>query len=345
MRAMPAWMAERFVARGAVYHFRGGGRAFVDDGERLRTGSENRTVIHALVAIARARGWRAIVLCGSDRFRRELWLAARLSDLIVTNYRPDAPLQARLQAERARRHRRAATPPAPGPSPGASPAFSPPTSDGVASSTPRAPWPLERRSHEARSEQRRTFHGRLLDHGPAPYRHVPANGASYFVRLHTRRGEHTIWDADLERALRASVSRVGTGDEVVLRRESGEAATARAVASISSSRHAHYVIETRAFLAERGRLARVLRDASIPAQRGAHREPALVTAYLQLHVAALTARRFAHPDDRDRFVHIVRAKLVASIGRGEPVGVLAVRAPERHVRRAPPARAASAVRG
>jgi len=52
--------------------------------------------------------------------------------------------------------------------------------------------------------------GRLVEHGTAPYQNDPKNRDSYFVTLENDRGQkHTIWGADLERAMKEAAPEIG----------------------------------------------------------------------------------------------------------------------------------------
>ncbi|EQD63380.1 hypothetical protein B2A_02375 [mine drainage metagenome] len=81
---------------GKHYYFADGARAFTDRGGRLTTPSENTEVIRSLVAIAESRGWSEITVRGTERFRKDAWLAARLAGLKVRGFRPTEFEQAHL---------------------------------------------------------------------------------------------------------------------------------------------------------------------------------------------------------------------------------------------------------
>jgi putative DNA primase/helicase len=321
MARVPEPIRQRFIAQRNVYYFLGGGRAFIDHGDRLTTRSENKALIGSLVEIAQARGWRAITVSGTERFKNRLWLAARLAGLAVASYRADVPLRAQLERERARRARSA-----PAPAAQLELAELP-----ARTRAPAASSPMDARPHATRE-----WRGRLIEHGAAPYRHEPANGASYFVRLQTSNAEQLLWGVDLERALRASLSQPATGDEVVLRRVGQEAVSVRASVSGEGARTTYrhrYVIETQAFVEERARLARVVREASVSARIGAHRHPVLAPTYLKLRAAELVSHRLSHPEDQRSFVHRVRRAVADSIARGEPFGAVALRVRAREAQR------------
>lgn len=351
----PEEIRKRFHIKRNTWCFPDGVPAFVDRGDRLTTRSEHVEVIESLVAIAQARGWREITIAGADAFRRQMSLAARRAGLTVCGHATDPRMQAEAKGEishRAPQPAAAVEPELPAARVGASHAPAPtslysPMTKPISTPTPHAEAPAGQASREWR--------GRLIDHGAAPHRNRPGNEISYFVRLHTREGEKNFWSVDLKRALQACLSRPQPGDEVVLRRVdcarrmtrqpgfNGEAG--RASAALHSARH-RYVIETRDFLVERERLARMVRDASVSAQLAAHRHPQLAGTYLQLRVAQLAAQRLNHPEDQRRFVSLVRKAMADAIARGEPMKILQLRsrASARRAAPGPSVRAAEPLR-
>src|SRR5262245_48059404 len=76
--------------------------------------------------------------------------------------------------------------------------------------------------HRARDE---LITGRLIGHGAANYQFRRDAQRSYYVRLQTDRGERVLWGKDLERAVKASASRVATDDIVGVRRVASEPVT------------------------------------------------------------------------------------------------------------------------
>jgi hypothetical protein len=95
--------------------------AFHDRGGRLAAARTDPNVIRHMTEIAVHRGWSIVLVRGAAGFRREAWLAGRLSGLEVHGYRPTVrdleALQRRLAAERAREpapHSRAVEPTPPG---------------------------------------------------------------------------------------------------------------------------------------------------------------------------------------------------------------------------------------
>ena len=333
-RHIPEHIRKRFVQVGRHYHFPDGTRAFTDRGGRLTTPSENTEVIRSLVMIAEARDWNEITVRGTERFRKEAWVAARLAGLEVRGYRPTEFEQSRVARMLARGR-------------DGSPMTPPETS----SQRPRSPeFPDQAREADAWSgpklvrEQRRggLLTGKLVDHGRATYRHDPREPMSYFVKIETPRGDRTIWGVDLERAFRESLTQPKAGDDVGLRALRQDAVTVRAperdadgkvVARKDLPAHRNrWIVEKRAFFDERAQAARTLRDRTIDAKQAVKRHPELAGTYLQVQAAELAARGFGDSADRERFVSQVRSALADGVARGEPL--VPVRLRERTAERA-----------
>jgi len=341
-RQVPEHIRKRFVQVGRHYHFPDGTRAFTDRGGRLTTPSENTEVIRSLVTIAQARGWNEISVRGTERFRKEAWMAARLAGLEVRGYRPTEFEQERVARTLARGREALASdrPESPPKS-----RRSPELSEGAHGQGARSEAPSER-------QERRDglLTGRLVDHGRATYRHDPREPLSYFVKIETTRGDRTIWGVDLERALRESLTRPEVGDEVGLRAVRQDVVTVRAperdaegtvVAQPDLATHRnHWIVEKRAFFDARAEAARTLRDRAIDPKQAVKRHPELVGTYLQVRAAELAARQFRDPEDRERFVSQVRSALADGVARGEPLPPVRLRerAAERAPARAGPAR-------
>jgi Large polyvalent protein-associated domain 7 len=328
---VPEEVRRRFVQVKNRYYFPDGARAFTDRGTRLTTSSENTKVVRSLIQIAEARGWTEVTVRGTERFRKEAWFAARLAGLEVRGYRPSEFEQGHLVRTLGRQ--------------GPAPAI-----DSVTAGS--GPTPAE---HDARAPEKRggLLTGRLVDHGPAPYRHDPHEPMSYFVRLETARGDRTVWGVDLERAFKESLTQPETGDEVGLRSVRQEAVKVRTqkrgeagelIERDLETHRNHWIIEKRAFFEARAEEARTVRDTSIDPKQAVKNHPELVGTYLQVHAAELAAKQFRDPQDRERFVHKVRAALADAVARGEPLP--AVRLRERAAERTPkaPEREAAPVR-
>lgn len=62
--------------------------AFIEKGETLSTTESNPALIKNMVQLAEDKGWEAVELSGTDKFRREAWFEARRRGLEVTGYEP-----------------------------------------------------------------------------------------------------------------------------------------------------------------------------------------------------------------------------------------------------------------
>ena len=341
-RHVPEHIRKRFVQVGRHYHFPDGTRAFTDRGGRLTTPSENTEVIRSLITIAQSRGWNAITVQGTDRFRKEAWFAARLAGLEVRGYRPTDFEHARVARTLARGRD--------GPVREAQENAS--NDRGRRDFSGGTEGPGARREGKAERHARRDglLTGKLIDHGRATYRHDPREPMSYFVKIETPRGDRTIWGVDLERAFRESLTRPEVGDDVGLRAVRQDAVTVRTperdadgkvVAQRELTTHRNrWIIEKREFFEARAEAARTLRDRAMDPKRAVKRHPELVGTYLQVHAAELAARHFRDPEDRERFVGQVRSALADAVARGEPLPPVRLRdrATERASARSRPAR-------
>lgn len=188
----------------------------------------------------------------------------------------------------------------------------------------------------ARLRDRGLIVGRLLAHGPARYQFRATEDPSYFVRLATERGTRTLWGKDLERAITKGATQPKKGDLVGARRVGRDTVTVRAREHdrsgrvVSEAEHlAHrtrWVVEKVAFLAERARLARRVRDDQADVRGAVQAHPELASTFLTLRGAQeLAERRIADPKDRERFVALVREAMASSIRKGEPLPVVRMR--------------------
>jgi hypothetical protein len=307
-RLIPDHIRKRFVQLGHRYHFPDGEHAFTDRGTRLVTKSENAEVVKSLIAIAEARGWKEITVTGSERFRKEAWVAATALGLKVRGYSPSEFERAHLARKRAREAAAA---------------------DGV--SEPSAPPSGAPRSADAttRDRPKGPITGRLIDHGAASYRHDPHEPISYFVKVETTEGEREIWGVDLKRALKESLTQPKIGDEIALRAVRRDIVTVREIERDPEGKvlgqkpldvhRNRWIVEKQEFFAERAAAARSLRDPSIDPKQAARRHPELVGTYVQMHAAQIAARQFRDPQDQEKFVSLVRSALADAVARGEPL--------------------------
>ncbi len=320
-QSVPDHIRRRFVQVGRKYYFPDGARAFTDRGHRLTTASENTEVIKSLVDISKARGWDEIVVKGSERFRREAWMTARMAGIEVRGYRANEFEESKLVRVLAER-------------PGAERGGAPP---------PNFNMPQWR--HEERASAR--FAGKLLEHGRAPYKQDPKEPMSYFVRIQTEKGERTVWGVDLERAFKESYTQHRTGDVIGLmasRKDPVKVTVAERGADghVSGEKHLEthrnrWLVEKQEFFDNRARAAQILLDPSVTPKQGVKGHPELVGTYLQVKAAELAAKNIKHPEDRKRFVETVRGALANSVAKGErlPKVQLKGKAPPRRAPRSP----------
>jgi len=319
-RQIPDIVRERFIQIGNNYFFPDGAEAFTDHGNRVTTRSENAIVIQSMVAIAQARSPGKVTVTGTDFFKKEAWFAARLAGLEVAGYTPSALEQERLVRAMARRR----------------------TAES-GEETPRQGATAERPNSDVRrvaaksAEQGELIVGRLVDHGPAPYQHKPAQPMSYYVRIETESGDREIWGVDLERAVRQSLSTPGIGDEVGLRTVGRDPVTVSAPRLDRLGRELgrdelgvhrnKWILETKEFLDRRFTMADTFRNASISAAEAVEQYPELQGSYLQLQMArAGVEQRIMGVEAREQFVEHLRAHLAKTIEYGQPLEPVHLRA-------------------
>lgn len=317
--AMPAEVVKQFVQVGRKYYFPDGARAFTDRGHKLTTPSENTEVVRSLITIAQARGWDRVTVSGTERFRKEAWMAAKLAGLEVKGYQPTQFEQSYLVRAAARASLQR---------------------DGQHTSSGAASMPESRepsaRQRQLYAEREALILGRLVDHGRATYHHESQAAMSYFVKLETPRGERTVWGVDLERALRESLTQPEPGNLIGLRAVRREAVTVKARERDAEGKVLHeqnlathrnrWIIEQQSFFATRAAAAEMVRDPKIDARKGVKEHPGLAGTYLYLKGAREVAqRRIRDPEDQRKFVSTVRDALADSVARGEPLPVMRLR--------------------
>jgi Large polyvalent protein-associated domain 7 len=324
--AVPEDIAKRFVQVKNKYYFPDGARAFTDRGNRITTNSENTEVVRSLIEIAKARSWQEITVRGTERFRKEVWIAASVAGLQVRGYKPTEFEQSHLVRTLAREKAGPVESAINSPGPDAdSVSRGAVGEEGGARSSPRTPG----------ADRGGLVVGRLVDHGRATYQHDPHAGISYFVKLETSRGDRVIWGVDLERAVKESLTKPEAGDEVGVRSVRQDAVTVKtptrnADGQVTGEQNLNthrnrWVIEKREFFEARAAAAQRVRDSSVPAKEAVRQHPELVGTYLQVHAAELAAKRFRDPEDRALFVAKVRAALAESVARGEPLPAVRLR--------------------
>ncbi|GFE87301.1 hypothetical protein GCM10011488_22550 [Steroidobacter agaridevorans] len=79
-------------------------------------------------------------------------------------------------------------------------------------------------------------------------------------------------------------------------------------------------VEKLPFFAERARRARLARDAHAETREAVRQRPELRSTFLSLRAAEqLAAQRIADPQDREKFLSMVREAMRASTERGTPI--------------------------
>jgi len=193
--------------------------------------------------------------------------------------------------------------------------------------------------------------GRLKGHGAANYQFRAKEDPSYYVKLLTSRGERVLWGKDLQRALAEGETRPKVGDLIGARRIAREGVTvtsrqrdAEGRVIAQQERHAHrtrWVVEKVAFFAERARMARRLRDEQADMRASLQAHPELKSTFLSVRAAEeFATKRIANPQDRERFLELVRGAMSASIHKGEPLPSTSLR--DRSTERPLPTRTGSA---
>jgi hypothetical protein len=188
--------------------------------------------------------------------------------------------------------------------------------------------------------------GRLQEHGRAPYQFRPNQDLSYYAKLVTDAGVRVLWGKDLERAIRAGETKPKAGDLVGVRRTGREAVTlvdrrrdAEGTVVTQSEHHAHrtrWEVEKLQVFSERARRARLARDAHLDTRDAVRDRPELRSTFLSLRAAEqLAAKRITNPQDRERFLEMVREAISDSMQRGEPLPDINLRS--KPAKSAPPA--------
>jgi hypothetical protein len=199
----------------------------------------------------------------------------------------------------------------------------------VANSDDRADTGARRRELNPRRSGQLLI-GRLKDHGAANYQFRAKEDPSYYVKLLTSRGERVLWGKDLQRAVTEGQTRPKVGDLIGARRAAREAVTVTARERDTEGRvirqeerHAHrtrWVVEKVSFFAERVRMARRLRDEQADVRESVRAHPELKSTFLSVRAAEeFAAKRIANPEDRERFLELVKGAMSASIHKGEPL--------------------------
>ncbi|WP_108610797.1 LPD7 domain-containing protein [Aminobacter sp. MSH1] len=188
--------------------------AFRDDGNVLKTATNDDRVAKAMVTMAEAKGWKTISVSGHPDFRREAWLEASLRGMEVKGYKPQQQDLQDLAALRERQERNTIEPvPERARSGRDVGAAAERQQEAVqrpqeAIREPQAAATAAARQEAPRSAER-AYSGVLLAHGAANYRHDPQERPSYYAIVATAKGEETVWGKDLQRSLADSGAKIG----------------------------------------------------------------------------------------------------------------------------------------
>jgi hypothetical protein len=176
--------------------------------------------------------------------------------------------------------------------------------------------------------------GRLESHGPANYQFRADQSPSYFVKVVTNRGVEVLWGKDLARALAESRAQPKIGSVIGVRRSGYEwmtiperrDATGRITEPARQVKRNQWIVESPEYFTDRARLARHVRDTREDARNAVKSHPELASTYLSLRGAReIAERRIADPQDRERFLNLVREAMAKSIKNGDPLPVVELR--------------------
>jgi conjugative element/phage-associated large polyvalent protein len=311
---VPDSVHERFIQIGDNFYFPDGTEAFRREQNRLTTRSENAIVIQSMVAVAREESVKGVVeVGGTDFFKKEAWFAASLAGLRVEGYQPTEFERERLVRALASRR-----------------GVQPRDREQEVPGEPKSAAPTSDRPERSALNTNELITGKLVDHGPAPYKHNSKEAMSYFVRIETERGDRDLWGVDLERAFRHSLSNPGIGDEIGIRAIGKEAVTVQAAKRDASGREIgreefdthrnQWSVERKEFLDQRRDMAAVFRDPSISAPDGIKRHAGLEGSYRKLEMGQVHAEEQYNSNlHRTQFVDHLREYLAKSIEYGQPL--------------------------
>jgi hypothetical protein len=190
--------------------------------------------------------------------------------------------------------------------------------------------------------------GRLKDHGAANYQFRAKEDPSYYLKIITSRGERTLWGKDLVRALAEGETKPQKGDLIGARRSRRELVTittrtrgedGKTTTTEQRAHRTRWVVEKVTFFAERARMARRLRDEQVDIKETVRAHPELKGTFLSLRAAEdFAAARIKNPEDRERFLTLIKGAMAGSVRHGEPLPAIRLRDPEAKAPAAKPKR-------
>jgi hypothetical protein len=332
---VPDAIERRYLRVDDRYFFPDRTLAFIDDGGRIRVRTENREVLHSVVAIAEARGWRVIELKGTQSFRQGMWREAALRGIEARGYEPDQVEN--LQVQRALKKwqlshetQQDPGPQAPSLDRNAATAHDGPASAGHAHHGGSHPPDAPNEGRSLREGPRPPVRGRLVAAAAAPYQFDPAQRMSFYVRVRTELGDRTIWGTDLERALAESASQPRIGDPVVLTQHGTRPVNVRVPARNAEgelvgekkivAQRARWRIETPDHLRAMERHARLVRSGEHLSDADLDQHPELATAAAGLKLAEQYARRVTtEPASQQGLMQLIRERMADALEQGQEI--------------------------
>ena len=343
---VPDAIERRYLRVDDRYFFPDRTLAFIDDGGRIRVRTENREVLHSVVAIAEARGWRVVELKGTESFRQGMWREAALRGIEARGYEPDQ-LEI-LQVQRALKTWQPSheTEQDPRPHAASLDRNAATAHDGPASAEPGRnagshPPEAQPDSRSLRDGPRPPVRGRLVAAAAAPYQFDPAQRMSFYVMVRTEVGDRTIWGTDLERALTESASQPRIGDQVVLTQHGTRPVKVRVPARNAEgelvgekkivAQRARWSVETPDHLRAIERQAKLVRTGELLSDAALDQHPELATAVAGLKLAEQYARRVTtDPASQQGLMQLIRERLAHALEQGRSIHL-----PDRRLRPTP----------
>ncbi|MDQ0570054.1 hypothetical protein QFZ42_001888 [Variovorax paradoxus] len=334
---VPDAIERRYLRVDNRYFFPDRTLAFIDDGARIRVRTENREVLHGVVAIAEARGWRALTVKGTESFRQGMWREAALRGIEVRGYKPTEAeilqMQRALKQSPPSREMGAAQTPATRTAPeerGAAMARDGSRGRGGAHDAAPDPTEMPQDHRSPRTAPGSTVQGMLVAAAAAPYQFDPAQRMSFYVRVRTETGDRTVWGSDLERALAESASQPRLGEQVVLTRHG-----ARPVKVLVAQRNAQgeltgekrivtqravWRIETPDYLRAMDERAMRIRSCETVSPEIRRQHPQLAAAAAGLALAEQYATRVSRDrDSQQRLVQLIRERIADALAQGHSI--------------------------
>lgn len=331
-RAVPAAIERRYLRIDDRYFFPDRSLAFIDEGSRITVRTHNQEVLHSVIAIAQARGWRVVALSGTEEFRRGMWREAALQGIDARGYVPtDLEMQ---QVQRALAHARGMAPRQGNEHGRESEHDDDHGSEGASARVDGVSTRDRRPSPDTRS----SIKGVLLSAAAAPYRFDPAQRMSYYATIQTQTGERTVWGTDLERALAESVSQPRMGDAIVLSQRGTQPVTVRVPARNADgdlvgdrkimAQRATWSAETQEYLETLARKAALVRSGALVSGAILSQYPDLTAAAAGLRLASQYVRRVtSDAGSQEQLLQVIRDRMAEAVEQGRRIRLPLRRAP------------------